>query len=198
MLDLGWSEMAIIAALALFVIGPKDLPKALRTLGHYGGKVRGLAREFRSSIDDAMREAELDEVTKQIQSVKNMDLDTALDATERLADNGETQGPHRNIEHRMEPTTGNPSPPPVNKHFARFGEHYTRSEADPSDDESSASSLPEGDVSPTATPDSSSSELPTGVAQVVRARERGQDTVDKDSSEVQKTEPAVSDRQAES
>ena len=198
MLDLGWSEMAIIAALALFVIGPKDLPKALRTLGHYGGKVRGLAREFRSSIDDAMREAELDEVNKQIQSVKNMDLDTALDATERLADNSETQVPHRNIEHRMEPTTGNPSPPPVNKHFARFGEHYTRSEAEPPGDGSSASSLPQGDESPVATPDSSSSELPTGVAQVVRARERGQDAVDKDSAEIQKTEPAVSDRQAES
>ena len=39
MLDLGWSEMAIIATVALFVIGPKDLPKALRTAGRYGGKV---------------------------------------------------------------------------------------------------------------------------------------------------------------
>jgi len=197
-LDLGWSEMAIIAALALFVIGPKDLPKALRTLGHYGGKVRGLAREFRSSIDDAMREAELDEVNKQIQSVTNMDLDTALDATERLADNGEAQGPHRNIEHRMEPTTGNPSPPPVNKHFARFGEHYTKGEADPTGDGSPASSLPEGDVSPTTTPGPSSSELPTVVAQVVKARERSQDTGEKETVKVQKTEPAVSDGQAES
>ena len=90
MLDLGWSEISIIAVVALFVIGPKDLPKALRTLGHYGGKVRGLAREFRSSVDEVVREAELDEVKNQIQSVTNMDLDTALDATERLADNSQS------------------------------------------------------------------------------------------------------------
>ena len=86
MLDLGWSEMAIIAAIALFVIGPKDLPKALRTLGHYGGKVRALAREFRVSLDEAVKESELEEVKNQIQSVTQIDLDTALDATEKLAD----------------------------------------------------------------------------------------------------------------
>ena len=198
MLDLGWSEMAIIAALALFVIGPKDLPKALRTLGHYGGKVRGLAREFRASIDDAMREAELDEVKNQIQSVTNMDLDTALDATERLADNSEPPRSHRNIEHRMEPTTGSPNTPPVNKHFARFGEHYTRNDTGPSGDDSSVSSVPEEDASPTTMPVPSSSELPTGVAQVVRAREKSSDKVEKESTEAQKIEPAVSDRQTES
>ena len=60
MLDLGWSEMAIIATVALFVIGPKDLPKALRTAGRYGGKVKALAREFQSSIDEAVKEAEKD------------------------------------------------------------------------------------------------------------------------------------------
>ena len=197
MLDLGWSEMAIIAALALFVIGPKDLPKALRTLGHYGGKVRGLAREFRSSIDDAMREAELDEVTKQIQSATNMDLDTALDATERLADSGDDSDSHRNIENQVEPTTANQSPPLVNKHFARFGEHYTRSGADQSADESSVASSVEDDVKPTSTV-SSSSDLPTGVAQVVKARERGEAGLQGESDEVQKTGPAVPDRQAES
>ena len=89
MLDLGWSEMAIIATVALFVIGPKDLPKALRTAGRYGGKVKALAREFQSSIDEAVKEAEkdlhLEEVKKGVQSFKNMDMDTALNATEKLA-----------------------------------------------------------------------------------------------------------------
>jgi len=88
-LDLGWSEMAIIATVALFVIGPKDLPKALRTAGRYGGKVKALAREFQSSIDEAVKEAErdlhLEEVKKGVQSFKNMDMDTALNATEKLA-----------------------------------------------------------------------------------------------------------------
>ena len=89
MLDLGWSEMAIIAAVALFVIGPKDLSKALRTAGRYGGKVKALAREFQSSIDEAVKEAEkdlhLDEVKKGVQSFKNLNMDTALNATEKLA-----------------------------------------------------------------------------------------------------------------
>ena len=89
MLDLGWSEMAIIATVALFVIGPKDLPKALRTAGRYGGKVKALAREFQSSIDEAVKEAEkdlhLDEVKKGVQSFKNLNMDTALNATEKLA-----------------------------------------------------------------------------------------------------------------
>ena len=89
MLDLGWSEMAIIATVALFVIGPKDLPKALRTAGRYGGKVKALAREFQSSIDEAVKEAEkdlhLEEVKKGVQSFKNMDMDTALNATEKLS-----------------------------------------------------------------------------------------------------------------
>ena len=59
MLDLGWQELLVIGALALIVVGPKDLPSLLRTLGQYAGKIRGMAREFQRTMDDAARESDL-------------------------------------------------------------------------------------------------------------------------------------------
>ncbi len=78
MFDIGWSEMAIIVAVALFVIGPRDLPKALRTIGRYVGKVRAMAREFQSSIDEAVRDTELEEVKKQIESVGKLNVKSQI------------------------------------------------------------------------------------------------------------------------
>ena len=66
MLDIGWTEMAFIAVIALIVIGPKDLPKAMRTVSKWVRKARSLAREFQSGLDDIARETELDEVKDQI------------------------------------------------------------------------------------------------------------------------------------
>ena len=74
MLDIGWSEMLIVAVVALLVIGPKDLPKVLHTIGRYVGKVRSIAREFQDSIDDAVRESELADVKKQIDKAGSFDL----------------------------------------------------------------------------------------------------------------------------
>ncbi len=61
MLDMGWTEILVIGVVALIVVGPKDLPRMLRTLGQYTGKLRGMAREFQRSMDDAAREADLAE-----------------------------------------------------------------------------------------------------------------------------------------
>ena len=199
MLDLGWSEMAMIAVVALFVIGPKDLPKALRTLGHYGGKVRVLAREFRSSIDDAVREAELEEVKNQIQSVTNMDLDTALDATERLADNtpnadSELISDDENVGSKVSKTTDDV---PVNKHFARFGEHYTKTGGSSSTVGSTdvVASADDKEQTPTVSP---AQNLPSGVAQVVEARERAATKVRMEAEDDKKTESAAPETLAES
>ncbi len=88
MLDIGWSEMAIVAVVALFVIGPRELPRLLRTVGRYAAKIRGMAREFQEGIDDAVREAELDEVKKQIESVQKIDvresIENAIDPDRRI------------------------------------------------------------------------------------------------------------------
>lgn len=62
MLDIGWSELLVIGALALIVVGPKDLPKLLRNLGRYAAQARGMAREFQRSMEDAAREADLSDM----------------------------------------------------------------------------------------------------------------------------------------
>jgi sec-independent protein translocase protein TatB len=71
MLDMSWGEVMVIGAVALIVIGPKDLPKALRTVGQVTGKIRRMASEFQGQFNEAMREADLDEVKRQIQGVND-------------------------------------------------------------------------------------------------------------------------------
>ena len=71
MLDMSWGEVMVIGAVALIVIGPKDLPKALRTVGQMTAKVRRMAGEFQSQFNDAMREAELDDVRRQMQDLNH-------------------------------------------------------------------------------------------------------------------------------
>jgi sec-independent protein translocase protein TatB len=58
------TEFLIVAVLALVFIGPKDLPKVLRTVGYWVGRMRGMARHFTSGIENMMREAELEEMEK--------------------------------------------------------------------------------------------------------------------------------------
>ena len=60
--------MAVIALVALVVIGPKDLPRAMRTVGHWVRKIRLVARDFQSNLDDMIRESELDEARKAVES----------------------------------------------------------------------------------------------------------------------------------
>lgn len=64
MFDVASSEVVIVAMVALLVIPPKDLPKAMRFAGHWVGKVRGIATQFRSGFDSMVREAELVEMEK--------------------------------------------------------------------------------------------------------------------------------------
>jgi sec-independent protein translocase protein TatB len=64
MFDIAPTELMVVALVALVVIGPKDLPKAMRFVGHWVGKARGVARQFRSGFDTMVREAELAEMEK--------------------------------------------------------------------------------------------------------------------------------------
>ena len=65
MFDVAPTELLLVVVVALVVIGPKDLPKAMRFVGKWMGKARGMARHFRSGLDTMMREAELEELEKQ-------------------------------------------------------------------------------------------------------------------------------------
>ena len=64
MLDIGSSELLLIIVVAVIVIGPKDLPRALYRIGQYVGKARAMTRHFRAGIDEMVRQAELDELEK--------------------------------------------------------------------------------------------------------------------------------------
>jgi sec-independent protein translocase protein TatB len=64
MFDIAPTELLIVAVVALLVIGPKDLPRVMRTVGHWVGRARGMARHFRSGIDTMIRESELEEMEK--------------------------------------------------------------------------------------------------------------------------------------
>ncbi len=64
MFDIAWTELLLIGALALIVVGPKDLPVLVRNLGRWVAKLRGLADDFKRGMDDAAREAELDDLRK--------------------------------------------------------------------------------------------------------------------------------------
>ena len=64
MFDVAPSEFILFALVALIVIGPKDLPKAMRVVGQFVGKARGMARHFRSGFDAMVRESELEEMEK--------------------------------------------------------------------------------------------------------------------------------------
>ncbi len=78
MFDIGWSEMAVIAAVALVVLGPKDLPKLLRVVGQWTGKARALAREFQGHLDDIARQSELDELKKQAEKLTSFDVKSEI------------------------------------------------------------------------------------------------------------------------
>ncbi|KQY92410.1 preprotein translocase subunit TatB [Caulobacter sp. Root1455] len=68
--DVGGTELLVIAAVALIVVGPKDLPVLLRKLGQFVGKIRGMANEFRASFDEMARQSELDELRKEVQAMR--------------------------------------------------------------------------------------------------------------------------------
>ena len=73
MLDIGWTEMLMIAVIAIVVIGPRDLPKMLKTVGGWVRKARATVRELQTGIEDMAREAELDEVKKSVESATRVD-----------------------------------------------------------------------------------------------------------------------------
>ena len=70
MFDIGWSEFVLIAVVALIAIGPKELPGVLRTVGQWMGKARKMAAEFQSQFQEAMKEAEMADLKKSFDEVR--------------------------------------------------------------------------------------------------------------------------------
>jgi len=85
MFDIGWQELFIVAVLALIVVGPKDLPQAIRTITTWIRKARMMARDLQSGVNDMVREAELDGIKDQL--TKPQDLKKTI--TDTLDPDGE-------------------------------------------------------------------------------------------------------------
>lgn len=109
MLDVGWTEMLVIAIVMIVVVGPKDLPKMLRTFGRTTAKMRSMAGDFRKQFDDALREAELDGVKDSLNDLRKMnpaaDIKKALNPMEKAA-----ADVRAGLEAALKPT---PAPSPV-------------------------------------------------------------------------------------
>ncbi len=66
MFDIGWTEILILATVSLFVIGPKEIPKFLGFIGKMIAKIRGISKELQDSVDDAIKNSELEDIRKEI------------------------------------------------------------------------------------------------------------------------------------
>lgn len=83
MFDIGWSELLVIGVVAIVVVGPKDLPRLMRTFGSYTGRARRMAADFQRQFEEAVRDTEIEEVRKAMQDLRNeaatpIHLDTPL------------------------------------------------------------------------------------------------------------------------
>ena len=80
MFDIAWSELALIALVALIVIGPKDLPKVMRSMGQWIRRARSMAAEFQRNVDEMMRETELHDLKKEVESVSTASFKAKMEA----------------------------------------------------------------------------------------------------------------------
>jgi sec-independent protein translocase protein TatB len=114
MFDISWTEFLLIGVVALVVIGPKELPTVMRTMGQWTRKIRGMANEFQNQFQEAMREAEMGDLKKQVDDLaQGVTKDfTNIDPLKSVRDDVETIG--KDIEKSFaatpEPKTGEPSP----------------------------------------------------------------------------------------
>ena len=86
MFDIGWPELFLIAVVVLLVVGPKELPKVLRNVGTWINKGKVVTREFRTHVDDMIRESELEEVREEINTAGQMNLEAVTENTIGLQD----------------------------------------------------------------------------------------------------------------
>ncbi|WP_108882799.1 Sec-independent protein translocase protein TatB [Anderseniella sp. Alg231-50] len=107
---IGSTELMLIAVVALIVIGPRDLPKVLRTVGQVMTKVRAMAREFQGHIEDAAKDSGLDDLKKDISKATNFDMNETLSDVAR--EPGKVSSPP---EKEAPKTTSEPAAKPAKK-----------------------------------------------------------------------------------
>lgn len=115
MFDIGWSELVVIGIVALIAIGPRELPAVLRTMGQWISKVRRMASDFQGQFQEAMREAEMADLKKQVEDINqqassfasgfdpvasaNEEIQKAIDGTPATEAAAEQAAPQVAVEH---------------------------------------------------------------------------------------------------
>jgi len=92
MFDISWSELLILAVVTLIFVGPKDLPRFLAMVGRYAGAVRRHANDFRQVFDQAMREAELDQVKREVDGMRDDVARSMREADKSVREGAPTAG----------------------------------------------------------------------------------------------------------
>lgn len=114
--EVGATELLVIAAIALIVVGPKDLPVMLRKLGQFIGRMRAMAGEFRASFDEMARQSELDELRREVEAMRSGRYSDTLQLTAEEAADAEADQVfadiHDGLTGPIEPT---PKPKPKAK-----------------------------------------------------------------------------------
>jgi sec-independent protein translocase protein TatB len=112
MFDLSWTEILVIGTAAIIFIGPKELPGALRTLGQLTGKAREMAREFRGSVDDMIRESEIHELKNHVEKLGMGGGDIQRSIEKAVDPEGEiTSAFNKNFSPESPPPAPLPAPP---------------------------------------------------------------------------------------
>jgi sec-independent protein translocase protein TatB len=130
MFDIAWSELIIIAVVALIAIGPKELPGVLRMVGQWMGKARRMAAEFQGQFNEAMREAEMADLKKTFDDVKDatagLSSGNLLGSLQKDVNDAMTIEKFENIDPPVTPTTPEPPTPETfaeaEAHVAAVGE----------------------------------------------------------------------------
>ena len=102
MFDIGWQELFLIALVTILVVGPRELPRVLRTVVAAVRKVRGLANDFQRGIDELAHEADLDDIRRDLEKSASLDLESEL--KDEIDPIGEIENSMRQLENEMEAT----------------------------------------------------------------------------------------------
>ena len=110
MFDISWTEFLLIGVVALVVIGPKELPAVMRTMGQWTRKIRGMANDFQNQFQEAMREAEMADLKKSVDDLAH-DF-TNIDPLKSVREDVESMGKdiEKSVTGTPEPKTAEPSP----------------------------------------------------------------------------------------
>jgi sec-independent protein translocase protein TatB len=118
MFDISWGELVLIGIVALIVIGPKELPTVLRSLGQWAAKIRRMASEFQSQFQDAMREAEVAELKRQFDEAQAAAQNIGggfdpLETARREIETAVESGPAKSAEKSAATSAGETPPEPA-------------------------------------------------------------------------------------